>query len=137
MLCKNAGPPRLLLLFLLAVFAISFPMDTVDTSKTNRLEVQQVADGLGNVAVRTSELYKQYQLATNSRLWANFETGAKRASWSSRPCKQWQVLPLLYSSERLNTWATHIQCCPGQPRCFWRCHRAWKRGQPIYCSVLI
>ncbi len=40
--------------------AISFPMDTVDTSKTNRLEVQQVADGLGNVAVRTSELYKQF-----------------------------------------------------------------------------
>ena len=29
-----------------------------------------------------------------------------------------QVLPLIYSSERPNTRATHIQCCPGQPREF-------------------
>lgn len=28
----------------------------------------------------------------------------------------WQVRPLIYSSERLNTRATYIQCCPGQPR---------------------
>src|SRR6266705_3487966 len=27
-----------------------------------------------------------------------------------------QVRHHIYSSERLNTRATHIQCCPGQPR---------------------
>src|ERR1035437_2408732 len=27
-----------------------------------------------------------------------------------------QVRPHIYSSERLNTRATHIPCCPGQPR---------------------
>ena len=53
------------------------------------------------------------QQATNSRLLANFANGVacRRSSFLEFAALQrWQVRLLMYSSERLNTRATHIQC---------------------------
>lgn len=50
-------------------------------------------------------------MATNGVAEASHEQvndeSIEMASWSSRPCRQWQVRPHIYSSERAKTWATH------------------------------
>jgi len=56
------------------------------------------------------------QTATISRLLANFSLGGASNSFLEFAALQRrQVRHLVYSSERPNTRATHIQCCPGQP----------------------
>jgi hypothetical protein len=44
-----------------------------------------------------------------------FDLALETASWSSRPCNQGRCAITYIHSERLNTRATHTQCCPGQP----------------------
>src|SRR6266849_6880922 len=44
-----------------------------------------------------------------------FDLAPEAASWSSRPCNEGRCAITYIHSERLNTRATHIQCCPGQP----------------------
>ena len=62
---------------------------------------------------------KKMVVATNSMACATHLNGAKRASRYSPALPRWGGV-FTYHSERLNTRATHIQCCPGQPRAF-RC----------------
>jgi hypothetical protein len=52
-----------------------------------------------------------FSLAANASCFFNPEP----ASWSPRPCNFGRCAIPYIHSEHLNTGATHIPCCPGQP----------------------
>ncbi len=71
----------------------------------------------------TGERIDNNQTATNSKADASyFKNNTGAASRYSPALPQWGGV-FTYHSERFNTRATHIQCCPGQPRACFRCHR--------------